>query len=116
MSLDLANVTFDCDDVLRVSGFWSAALDRPLDPDPNEFFASIGITDAQSPNWFFAKVPESKTVKNRVHVDLAADDRKAELARLVDLGATRGRDYDEWGHSWTVMADPEGNEFCLVLE
>jgi predicted enzyme related to lactoylglutathione lyase len=113
MSLDLANITFDCNDVLRVSGFWSAAFDRPLDPDPSEFFASIGTTDAQSPNWFFAKVPESKTVKNRVHVDLAADDREAEIARLVDLGATRGRDYDEWGHSWTVMADPEDNEFCV---
>ena len=113
MALRLANVTFDCDDVLRVAEFWSAALGRPLDPEASEFFASIGLTDDDSPNWFFAKVPEAKVAKNRVHVDLATDDREAEIARLVDLGATRGQDHDEWGHSWTVMADPEGNEFCV---
>src|SRR5918995_960896 len=113
MTLRLANVTFDCDDVLKVAEFWSAALGRSLDPDASEFFASIGLTDDDSPNWFFAKVPEAKVAKNRVHVDLAADDREAEIARLVDLGATRGQDHDEWGHSWTVMADPEGNEFCV---
>ena len=113
MTVRLANVTFDCDDVLAVAGFWSAALDRPLDPNPSEYFASIGLNDGDSPNWFFAKVPEPKTTKNRVHVDLTTDDREAEIARLVSLGATRGDDHDEWGHSWTVMADPEGNEFCV---
>jgi hypothetical protein len=53
-------------------------------------------------------------VKNRVHVDLVADDREKEIARLVALGATRGADHDEYGHSWTVMADPESNDFCVA--
>ncbi len=58
-------------------------------------------------------LPEPRTAKNRVHADLTTDDRDPEIARLVELGATRGEDYDEWGHAWTVMADPEGNEFCV---
>jgi predicted enzyme related to lactoylglutathione lyase len=53
-------------------------------------------------------------VKNRVHVDLVTDDREAEIARLVELGAKRGDDHAEFGHTWTVMSDPEGNEFCLA--
>jgi predicted enzyme related to lactoylglutathione lyase len=113
MTLHVANVTFDCGDTLAVARFWSAALGRPVDPDASEYFASIGLNDGESPNWYFAKVPESKTAKNRVHIDFASDDRDREAARLVELGATRGADHDEWGHSWTVMADPEGNEFCV---
>ena len=66
------------------------------------------------PTWLFAKVPEGKSAKNRMHLDLAAADREAEVARLVELGATRVTDMDEWGYQWTVMQDPEGNEFCVA--
>jgi hypothetical protein len=114
MSLRLANVTFDCDDPRAVAEFWSAALDRPVDPDPSEYFASIGMTAEDRPAWYFIRVPEPRTAKNRVHVDLVADDREKEIARLLEVGATRGADHDEFGHSWTVMADPEGNEFCIA--
>jgi hypothetical protein len=116
MSLTLANVTFDCDDALAVARFWSAVLDRPLDAEPSEYFASIGIGDTEDTSWLFAKVPEAKTAKNRVHVDLASPsgDREDEVARLIGLGAKRLADKDEWGHRWTVMADPEGNEFCVA--
>lgn len=114
MTLQLANITFDCDDALAVARFWSAALDRPLDPEPSEYFASIGLGDTANTTWLFAKVPEPRTVKNRVHVDLVADDRDKEIARLVEMGATRGADHDEYGHSWTVMADPKGNDFCIA--
>lgn len=62
----------------------------------------------------FLAVPEPKTAKNRVHLDLECDDRRAEVARLVDLGATHVADHDEWGISWSVLLDPEGNEFCLA--
>jgi predicted enzyme related to lactoylglutathione lyase len=64
--------------------------------------------------WLFAKVPEKKVAKNRMHVDLAAPDREAEVARLLELGATRVADMNEWGYEWTVMQDPEGNEFCVA--
>ena len=62
----------------------------------------------------FAKVPEGKAAKNRMHVDMAAADQEAEVARLVELGATRVADMNEWGYEWTVMQDPEGNEFCVA--
>jgi hypothetical protein len=114
MSLRLAHVTLDCDDPGVVAAFWSAALDRPIDPDPNEFFVSIGIAGHDGPAWFFIKVPEPKAAKNRMHVDLETDDREKEIARLLELGATRGADHDEYGQSWTVMADPEANEFCIA--
>ncbi|MEJ7743931.1 MAG: VOC family protein [Nocardioidaceae bacterium] len=58
-------------------------------------------------------MPETKTTKNRRHVDPAADDREAEVTRLAALGASRLSDHDEWGAVWTVMADPEGNDFCV---
>jgi hypothetical protein len=115
MTVQLASVTFDCADALVVARFWSAALDRPLDADPTTDFASIGVRPpGASPSWMFAKVPEGKTAKNRVHVDLTATDRRAEVDRLIGLGAERMQDVEEWGFSWTVMHDPEGNEFCVA--
>ena len=113
MSIQLANVTFDCDDTLAVAQFWSAATGRPIDPEPSEFFAAIGAADG-APGWFFIKVPEPKAAKNRVHVDMVAADREEEVTRLVALGATRVADHDEWGHRWTVLQDPEANEFCVA--
>lgn len=116
MSVSLANVTFDCDDTLRVAQFWSAVLERPLAPDASPFFAAIA-PDAGGPGYFFIKVPEPKTAKNRCHLDLRADDRdgvQAELDRLVALGATVLRKpEEEFGHYWATLQDPEGNELCI---
>jgi predicted enzyme related to lactoylglutathione lyase len=109
MTLVLTNVTFDCTDVVRVATFWSAALEKPCAPDGNEFFMRIEGT----PNWFFIKVPEPKTAKNRNHLDFHVDDRAAEVARLIQFGATQTGEHDEWGIHWAVMTDPEGNEFCV---
>ena len=116
MNLQLANITFDCDDALTVARFWSAALGRPLDPDASEHFASIGLGDTADTSWLFAKVPEPKTAKNRCHVDLVAPgpDREPEVTRLIGLGAKRVADKDEYGTQWTVLTDPEGNEFCVA--
>lgn len=121
MTLQLANVTFDCDDTLAVARFWSAALDRPLDPDPSEHFASIGTSDGDdTPHWLFAKVPEKKTAKNRCHVDFRTESRdtvQTEVDRLVELGATVIREpKEEWGAYWATLQDPEGNEFCIGAE
>jgi hypothetical protein len=114
MSLNIANVTVDCDDPIAVSSFWAAALDRPVDEGASEFFASIGRGDEARTGMFFIKVPEPRTVKNRVHLDLHASDREAEVLRLVGLGATRLSDHDEWGVRWTTLADVEGNELCIA--
>ena len=115
MTLHLGNITFDCDDPGTVAAFWSAAMGLPVDDGGSQFFASIGVGDpAVTPKWLFLGVPEGKTAKNRVHLDLGADDRAAEVARLVELGATHVADKDEWGHSWAVLCDVEGNEFCVA--
>jgi hypothetical protein len=62
----------------------------------------------------FAKVPEPKVAKNRMHLDLMAPDPEAEVTRLVELGGARIADREEYGYAWTIMADPEGNEFCVA--
>jgi hypothetical protein len=114
MSLRLGNVTVDCADPRRVAEFWSAALDQPIDEGGSEFFVTIGLHDqASTTGWFFIKVPEGKSGKNRVHVDLRSDDRATEVARLIGLGAQPFGDYDEYGAKWTTLLDVEGNEFCV---
>ncbi|HET7173195.1 MAG TPA: VOC family protein [Nocardioidaceae bacterium] len=126
MTIQIACVVFDCADALAVGRFWSAAINRPLDPESTSEFASIGfhrrrdrggwrrVERDADPTWMFAQVPEAKTVKNRLHLDMIATDLEAEIARLVDLGGTRMADREEYGYTWTLMADPEGNEFDLA--
>jgi hypothetical protein len=72
-----------------------------------------GYDDA---TWMFVKTTEPKIAKNRIHLDVMASDPEAEVDRLVELGATRVADIEEYGYTWTVMADPEGNEFCVAKE
>ena len=62
----------------------------------------------------FIKVPEGKTAKNRMHLDLGSNDRAADVERLLTLGATEIHKKDEWGIERTTLADPEGNEFCIA--
>ena len=117
MTSRISSVTVDCDNVPAVAGFWSNVIGRPLnDPPPGAaaFFSSLPPGDDGSPMMMFIKVPEGKTAKNRVHLDLATDDRAAEVARLVGLGATHLYDRDEFGVSWATLTDPEGNEFCVA--
>jgi hypothetical protein len=126
VTVTIASVTFDCRDALVVGRFWSAAIGRPLDPGASSEFASIGFDGRRDragwgpverdadPTWLFARVPELKTVKNRMHLDVIAADTEAEIARLVELGATRVADREEYGYAWTLMTDPEGNEFDLA--
>jgi hypothetical protein len=126
MSIQLACLAFDCADALAVAQFWSQALGRPLDPGASNEFASIGfaarrdrdgwhrVERADEPTWIFARVPEPKAVKNRMHPDLSASDVELEIARLIGLGATRVADRDEYGYRWTLLTDPEGNEFDLA--
>src|SRR4051794_1747158 len=114
MSVRLGNVTLDCDEPAKVAAFWSAALDRPVDEGGSDFFVSIGMNDDKQTGWFFLKVPEGKSVKNRMHVDLRTDNREAEVERLMGLGATRLDEHDEFGMRWTVLTDVEGNEFCVA--
>jgi catechol 2,3-dioxygenase-like lactoylglutathione lyase family enzyme len=109
MPSTLYAITYDCRDAAALAAFWSAVLDQPLGDGGDAGYASIPGT----PMWSFFAVPEGKAVKNRVHVDLAAEDLTAEVDRVIGLGATRLGDFDESGERWTTLADPEGNEFCI---
>jgi predicted enzyme related to lactoylglutathione lyase len=116
MTLIHKAVTFDCTDSSVVSQFWSAVLGRPIDTEPmppSPFFASIGLGDSSRIAYMFIQVPEGKTVKNRVHLDLDAEDVGAEVARVIALGAMHIHEKEEFGMRWTTLADPEGNEFCI---
>ena len=90
----------------------TAAQERDATPGHVEY--SVEPPAPGGPRLYFTTVPEPKTIKNRIHLDLLpqADDQQAELARLTALGA-RVLDDQPPGASWIVMADPEGNEFCL---
>jgi predicted enzyme related to lactoylglutathione lyase len=115
MAVSIAHVTLDARDASALAAFWSAALERDVDDGATPEFASIGLGDgASGPAWLFARVPETKTAKNRMHLDFATADRGAEVARLEALGATALGEHEEQGEEWTVLADPEGNEFCVA--
>jgi hypothetical protein len=120
MTLRATEVVIDCADHDIVLGFWSQALVGWRRRDVNEQFVALlppepegTADDPRSLPLLFQRVPEAKVVKNRAHVDFRSDDRPAEVARLVELGATILAEHCLGAFCWTVMADPEGNEFCV---
>ena len=119
VTVQVGNITFDCDDPIVVGNFWSQVLGRQLDPGRSSGFCSIGVSDPErtEPAWFFEKVPETKTSKNRMHLDLIDPDPAA-VDRLVSLGASIVAVHAIGGgtQNWTVMQDPEGNEFCIAAK
>ena len=137
-------VVFDCADPDRLARFWAQALGYKLQDPPQGYGTWVtwlgdqGIPqerwndanavvdpDGRGPRIFFQRVPEAKTTKNRVHLDLnvtggpaapLAERRgqvDAEVERLLGLGAGRLRVVEEQGEYWAVMQDPEGDEFCV---
>ena len=107
------NVTFDARDPCALATFWSAVVDRPVSDGANEFFATIDRTVAE-PALLFVRVPEQKTVKNRVHLDLDCDDLEVARQRRASLGASFLHENDEFCLRWMTFQDPEGNEFCVA--
>jgi Glyoxalase-like domain len=136
-------IVFDANDVPRLVAFWEQALagyqvqppppgfatwedfarDRGIPQDQWDGWGALIDPEGKRPRIFFQRVPEGKTAKNRVHLDvdvggeLDGDERTArvieEADRIEALGATRQREANERGEFWIVMQDPEGNEFCL---
>jgi catechol 2,3-dioxygenase-like lactoylglutathione lyase family enzyme len=107
----------DSADPSSTADFWEAALgwrrtyntDSEVVLEPPEG----SLEDGVAPDLLFLKVPEKKTVKNRLHLDLRPKDQAAEVARLEALGARRA-DVGQGDVSWVVLADPDGNEFCVL--
>jgi len=137
-------VVIDCADPDRLAGFWAVALGYVPQPPPDGYASwedwlreqgipesdwnsasSVEDPDGKRPRLYFQRVPERKTVKNRVHIDVNVggprgtplEDRKPRVAehvkRLVVAGAIVLQEVNERGEHWVVMQDPEGNEFCV---
>jgi hypothetical protein len=130
-------ITIDCRDANAMSSFWSAALGYTVEPPPAGYLSwedflrandiplppegsisAIVDPDGIGPRILFLRVPEPKTVKNRLHLDIRTDrtdaGKEAKIAQLIEAGASEVRRVDEHGGWWMVMTDPEGNEFCVT--
>src|SRR4030095_15915422 len=119
----LREIVFDAVHPAALARFWAAALDgyaiRPYDAAEIARLTARGLTpetdprvagDGPGPALFFQQADTAKTARNRVHLDVTAADRRAEVERLLALGASLRRERD----GSTVLLDPEGNEFCVV--
>ena len=118
MTLRWQCISVDSTDPGRVATFWQEALGwrRTYDsPDEIALEPPAGTPeDGVSPDILFLRVPEEKTIKNRLHLDLRPDDQAAEVARLEGLGARRTSVGQTDDVSWVVLADPDGNELCVL--
>ncbi|MDL2079042.1 VOC family protein [Streptomyces sp. GXMU-J15] len=110
------NVAIDCADAYALARFWSEVLGCPVAPESEPGDAETAVVLPEGLHLYFNQVPEPKTVKNRVHLCLRPEtSREEEVQWLLDLGATLVADRREPdGTGWAVLADPEGNEFCVL--
>jgi Glyoxalase-like domain len=115
MAARFSELAVDSSDPGRLSRWWSEVLDYKVIEETEDVVEIAGPTEA-GPTIVFASVPEPKTVKNRLHIDLSPTDRDQdeELERLLGLGARRADVGQGDDVSWVVLTDPEGNEFCLL--
>lgn len=112
MSPKLVTV-LDCKDPQALAPFWAAALGYKQTAAAGQYVV-LGTGDRTQHELILQGVAEPKTAKNRMHLDIHADDVEAETERLIALGATRLEGpVEEWGERWIVLADPEGNELCV---
>jgi hypothetical protein len=126
MTSRFTELAIDCADPTGLARFWCSVLGYEVreEDDGVVTIASPNVPDGKShlgpvpPTLTFALVPEGKTVKNRLHIDVSPTDREQdeEVRRLLDLGA-RHADVGQAGdESWVTLADPEGNEFCVLAD
>ncbi|MEU9926278.1 VOC family protein [Streptomyces anulatus] len=110
------NVAIDCADAYELACFWSGVTGRPLHPEDRPGDRETQVLLAEGPVLHFNQVPEAKTIKNRLHLCLRPEtSRDQEVDRLLDLGATFVSDHrNPDGSGWAILADPEGNEFCVL--
>lgn len=112
MALEWEQVNVDATDPAALGRWWAEALGWVVVGDaPDEF--EIRPEKDRLPGLLFVPVPEAKVVKNRLHLDFRPDDQEAEVSRLLALGARRA-DVGQGEQPWVVLADPEGNEFCVL--
>ena len=113
MSARLHHIVVDAHDLPGLARFWTQALGwKVLSERENEIV--IGTDENAPVGMCFMPVSEPKTVKNRLHLDLRPDAQDAQVERLLALGATRAEIGQTGEEPWVVLADPEGNEFCVL--
>ncbi|MCS7482687.1 VOC family protein [Umezawaea endophytica] len=110
MTLTIGMVTIDTSDPHKLAEFWTKALRTTVQHDWGEFLV---LAPEGSIQLGLQRVDTVAPGKNRVHFDMHAADRAAEVARLVDLGASEVAEHTVPGLTWTVLADPDGNQFCV---
>ena len=113
MASRFTELCVDCSDPMPLAEFWRDVLEWELKVEDG--LPYIEPADQSAPSILFVKVPESKSVKNRLHIDVSPRDRERdeEVERLIGLGAKK-IDIGQGNPTWVVMADPEGNEFCVL--
>ncbi|MBW4705600.1 MULTISPECIES: VOC family protein [unclassified Micromonospora] len=117
MSARIHNLSIDCHDTYALSGFWAQVFECPRQPDDLPGDPEAMLLPEGGPEVLFLAVPEGKSVKNRLHLDLEPVDRTRdeEVERLLAVGAVHVDDKRRPdGTGWVVLADPEGNEFCVL--
>ncbi|HLH58403.1 MAG TPA: VOC family protein [Streptosporangiaceae bacterium] len=109
-------IVIDCADLDRAAEFWSEVLGYEPDTSESERYRGLRPADGDGIEILLQRVPDGKREKNRVHLDLRTRDLDAEVQRVVGLGATRLTDEPvvEVGWHWHILADPDGNEFCVL--
>ena len=107
-------LAMDANDVQSLAEFWSAVAGYKIAESHYPYVAVLTSDQAAYPRVIIIQVPETKTAKNRVHMEFKADDLKSEADRIVALGAKLVAEREFGDTQWIVMQDPEGNEFCLV--
>lgn len=116
MVSSIHNVAVDCADAYELARFWSQVTGRPLHPECEPGDDETVVMMAEGPVLHFNAVPEPKQSKNRIHLCLRPEtSREQEVARLLEIGASFVSDHrNPDGSGWVVLADPEGNEFCVL--
>jgi Glyoxalase-like domain len=118
MSVRIQCLCIDAVDPRRIASFWENALGwrRTFEDDDEIVLEPPAGSPGEGlvPDLLVLRVPETKTIKNRLHFDLRPSDQAAEVARLEELGATRASVGQEADVTWVVLADPDGNEFCVL--
>ncbi len=109
----VGTVMIDCNDLDAMVKFWSEALgleEKARYPD----YVWLSRLGEKGPALAFQRVPEPRQGKNRIHLDIAAEDPEAFAAHIIELGGSKVEDHESHGFRWSVLADPEGNVFCVI--
>jgi predicted enzyme related to lactoylglutathione lyase len=113
MAMKFDEICIDAADIHGLAAWWAEVLGwkrEPTDDGDVMLFAPPG----SGPNWLFVAVPDDRVVKNRIHFDFRPDDQQAEVERVIAMGARHVDIGQKGDESWVVLADPEGNEFCIL--